>query len=52
MRLRRSKIGAVRGAQLKQETDMSIRKRTWKTTRGDAREAWIVDYVDQGGKRR
>jgi integrase len=31
---------------------MSIRKRTWKTTKGDAKEAWVVDYVDQAGKRR
>jgi integrase len=31
---------------------MSIRKRTWKTGRGVEKEAWIVDYVDQGGKRR
>jgi integrase len=31
---------------------MSIRKRTWKTAKGDAREAWVVDYVDQTGKRR
>jgi integrase len=31
---------------------MSIRKRTWETAKGDAKEAWVVDYVDQGGKRR
>ena len=31
---------------------MSIRKRTWKTAKGEAKEAWVVDYVDQGGKRR
>jgi integrase len=31
---------------------MSIRKRTWKTAKGDAKEAWVVDYVDQAGKRR
>jgi hypothetical protein len=29
----------------------SIRKREW-TSRGQARSAWVVDYVDQGGKRR
>lgn len=29
----------------------SIRKRTW-TSRGAARSAWVVDYFDQGGKRR
>src|SRR6185295_14504231 len=31
---------------------MSIRKRTWKTGRGVEKEAWVVDYVDQGGTRR
>jgi integrase len=31
---------------------MSIRNRTWKTAKGDAKEAWVVDYVDQHGKRR
>jgi integrase len=31
---------------------MSIRKRTWKTAKGEAKEAWILDYVDQAGKRR
>jgi integrase len=31
---------------------MSIRKRQWKTAKGEAREAWIVDYVDQAGTRR
>lgn len=30
---------------------MSIRKREWKTSKGEPREAWIVDYVDQLGKR-
>ena len=30
---------------------MSIRKRTWKTAKGEAKEAWVVDYVDQAGKR-
>lgn len=30
---------------------MSIRKRSWKTSKGEAREAWVVDYVDQAGKR-
>jgi integrase len=30
---------------------MSIRKRTWKTSRGETREAWIVDYVDQDAER-
>lgn len=30
---------------------MSVRKRTWKTSAGEAREAWVVDYFDQHGKR-
>lgn len=30
---------------------MSVRKRTWTTSKGEAREAWIVDYVDQAGNR-
>ena len=31
---------------------MSIRKRKWTTGSGEAKEAWVVDYVDQQGKRR
>jgi integrase len=30
---------------------MSVRKRTWKTRKGEAREAFIVDYFDQDGER-
>jgi integrase len=30
---------------------MSVRKRTWKTSNGDTREAWVVDYTDQLGTR-
>src|SRR5690348_1189677 len=30
---------------------MSVRKRAWTTRRGERREAWIVDYVDQDGGR-
>jgi integrase len=30
---------------------MSVRKRTWKSPRGEPREAWVVDYVDQHGDR-
>jgi integrase len=30
---------------------MSVRKRAWVTSRGEEREAWIVDYVDQQGAR-
>jgi integrase len=31
---------------------MSVRKRAWTTSRGVEKEAWVVDYVDQTGKRR
>jgi integrase len=31
---------------------MSVRKRIWKTAKGEAKEAWVVDYTDQAGKRR
>jgi integrase len=30
---------------------MSVRKRTWTTSKGEQREAWIVDYSDQQGER-
>lgn len=30
---------------------MSIRKREWLTNKGVPKEAWVVDYVDQAGKR-
>jgi len=30
---------------------MSVRKREWKTAKGEHREAWVVDYVDQNGHR-
>jgi integrase len=30
---------------------MSVRKRTWVTRKGEEREAWLVDYVDQSGER-
>jgi integrase len=30
---------------------MSVRKRTWTTPKGEPREAWIADYVDQHGAR-
>jgi integrase len=29
---------------------MSVRKRTWTTPKGEAREAWVVDYTDQHGR--
>lgn len=31
---------------------MSVRKRAWTTKQGVEKEAWVVDYVDQGGTRR
>jgi integrase len=33
------------------ETAMSVRKREWKTAKGEARVAWTADYFDQAGKR-
>jgi hypothetical protein len=30
---------------------MSVRKRTWKSPNGEAKEAWVVDHVDQHGDR-
>ncbi len=30
---------------------MSVRKRVWKGRGGEPREAWVVDYVDQAGRR-
>ena len=31
---------------------MSVRKRVWKTRKGETKEAWIVDYADGTGQRR
>lgn len=31
---------------------MSVRKREWKTPKGEQKSAWIVDYFDAGGTRR
>ena len=31
---------------------MGVRKRTWTTRKGEAREAWVVDYTDHAGQRR
>jgi integrase len=31
---------------------MSVRKRSWTTPKGEAKVAWVVDYVDGSGKRR
>jgi integrase len=33
------------------ETSVSVRKRSWKTDRGESRSAWVVDYTDQLGHR-
>jgi integrase len=30
---------------------MSVRKRSWKTGKGASREAWVIDYTDQLGRR-
>ena len=30
---------------------MSVRKRSWITSKGEAKQAWIVDYSDQAGER-
>jgi integrase len=30
---------------------MSVRRRSWESPKGEAREAWVVDYVDQHGDR-
>jgi integrase len=30
---------------------MSVRKRVWTTRKGETKEAWVVDYADQNGKR-
>jgi integrase len=35
-----------------EERAMSVRKRTWVSPEGESKEAWVVDYADQGGKRR
>src|SRR6266550_8656485 len=29
----------------------SVRRRTWKTERGEAKSAWVVDYIDSPGER-
>ena len=49
MRHNAIRLGINRGA-----NRMSVRKRTWKTSKGVEKEAWVVDYVDkvEGGKRR
>jgi integrase len=34
-----------------EDIPMSVRKREWVTQKGEAREAWVVDYVDQDNDR-
>jgi integrase len=34
------------------ENVMSVRKRKWTTAKGEAKSAWVTDYVDGGGRRR
>ena len=36
---------------LEKEPSVSVRKRTWAGPRGEIKEAWVVDYVDQQGDR-
>src|SRR5690348_7753589 len=31
---------------------MSVRRRTWTSPTGEAREAWVANYTDAAGKRR
>ena len=31
---------------------MSVRKRSWTTSKGEEKTAWVVDYIDQHGTRR
>jgi hypothetical protein len=31
---------------------MSVRQRIWKNSKDEPKEAWVVDYTDQAGKRR
>jgi integrase len=31
---------------------MAVRKRTWKTSDGEIKEAWLAAYTDSGGRRR
>lgn len=30
---------------------MAVRKRSWRTASGEEKQAWVVDYFDQAGKR-
>jgi integrase len=30
---------------------MSVRKRSWTTAKGEKKEAWVADYVEQAGRR-
>src|SRR5688500_16943097 len=32
--------------------EMSVRKRTWTTSKGEIKTAWVLNYTDGAGKRR
>src|SRR5262249_20078968 len=36
---------------MKGDRNVSVRKREWVTRKDERKEAWVVDYVDQHGKR-
>ena len=47
-----SRVGVVAsGILLNRGNPHVLRKRRWITNKGEAKEAWIVDYVDQAGDR-
>lgn len=52
----RDRLSFIANCPIRQNLDgrgvMSIRKRSWKNSSGEVKEAWVVDYVDQAGKRR
>jgi integrase len=41
----------ISGSRSLREGQMSVRKRTWRTSKGEEKTAWIVDYVDRDGDR-
>src|SRR5262249_54434860 len=45
------KVDLVGHATKWQGIKMSVRKRAWTTRKGEQKESWIVDYVDQDGDR-
>jgi integrase len=46
-----SQINPLAELPINPESIMSVRKREWVTREGESKEAWIVDYIDQRGKR-